>query len=79
MNARWMLVASLLSPALVRAEPPRTPADAVEYGFDDEMVKGDLYAPDVEIFRVRRGAHKTSLVEVRASYLRELLKSVEDL
>ena len=49
------------------------------YAFNDEMVQGDLYDPDSEVLQVRRRAHKTSLVEVRAGYLRELIKSVEDL
>jgi hypothetical protein len=68
---------ALSLPLLARAEPP--PAPTVEYGFEEELVKGDLIRPDVEVLRTRRIGGRASLVEVRSSYLPELLKSVEDL
>lgn len=72
-----LTVMSLLVCSVALAEPV-TPAP-VEYGFDDELVTGDLMRPDGENIRVRRRSMRASLVEVRSTYLPELLKSVEDL
>ncbi|MFT3921304.1 MAG: hypothetical protein QM778_02090 [Myxococcales bacterium] len=63
---------------LARAEPIHAPKP-VEYGFDDELVSGDLVRSDSEFIPVRRRSVRASLVEVRTSYVPELLKSVEDL
>jgi hypothetical protein len=77
--ACFMLLGVTLVPEGVRAEPTPAPPAPLRYGFEDELVKGDLIRSDVEtLVGGRRGA-RTSLVEVRSSYLPELLKSVEDL
>lgn len=76
---RLLLLSTLFAPVLAHAEEaPEAPAP-VHYGFDDELVKGDLVRPDAETLVARRRAARTSLIEVRASYLAELLKTVEDL
>lgn len=76
--ARIALLGALSAPALVHAEATPTPAP-VTYGFDDELVKGDLVRPDAETLLARKRGTRASLIEVRSSYLNELLKSVEDL
>jgi hypothetical protein len=68
---------SLLACAVARAEPPKPVP--IAYGFDDELVQGDLPRSDAEVLQTRRRMPRASLVEVRASYLPELLASVEDL
>lgn len=50
-----------------------------EYRFGDELVKGDLLRPDLEVIESRGKAARSSLVDVRASFVPELLKTVEDL
>jgi hypothetical protein len=74
-----LLVTLSFAPGLVRAQPtPADPAPLV-YGFDDEVVAGDVIGSEGEILEVRQRGTRTSLVEVRVSYLPELVRSVEDL
>ena len=78
---RWSSVFALMigfSMSAVALAEPETPVP-VEYGFDDELVTGDLIRPDGEDVHVRRRSMRASLVEVRSTYVPELLKSVEDL
>ena len=70
-----LAIVSLCAVGTAHAEPPA----AVEYGFEDELVPGDLMRPHGEVVQVRQRNMRTSLIEIRASYLPELLKSVEDL
>jgi hypothetical protein len=76
-NAALVIAAQLIVSS-VHAEPS-VPPPVLEYGFDDELVPGDLVRPNGEVVQVRRRNVRVSLVEVRSSYLPELLKSVEDL
>lgn len=74
-----VLTTCLLPAALARAEseaPEQAPARA--YDFEDELVSGDLVSPFGELLSVRRRGTRASLVEVRTSYVDELIRSVED-
>lgn len=52
---------------------------STSYGFDDELVTGDTYSPDTERLIVRKRSARASLIEVKSSYIPELLRSVEDM
>ncbi|HEX6245802.1 MAG TPA: hypothetical protein VFZ61_32985 [Polyangiales bacterium] len=80
MNVRLMMIATVLAPALARAQPPAPKApDPLQYAFTDDLVLGTEHLPTTEVLQVRRGLPRKSLVEVRTSYVSELLESVEDL
>lgn len=49
------------------------------YDFEDDLVTGDLVRPDGELLNVRRRGRRSSLIEIRESFIPEMLKSVEDL
>lgn len=63
------------------AEPTSGPSDpaTTSYGFDDELVTGDVYSPDSERLHVRKRSARASLIEVKSSYVPELLRSIEDM
>ena len=73
------LVALLALPALARAQPREAEQAPLAYEFDDELVQGDLQRPTGEILEVRKRARRTTLIEPRVSFVRELAKSIEDL
>lgn len=54
-------------------------AETTEYSFDDDVVTGDLVRPDGELTSVRKKGKGKSLIRVRQDFIREMLKSVEDL
>ena len=74
-----LLVTLSLVPGLVRAQPTSADPAPLIYGFDDEVVAGDVIGSEGEILQVRPRGTRSSLVEVRVSYLPELVRSVEDL
>lgn len=53
--------------------------EATTYNFEDDLVTGDLVRPDGELLSVRKNLRRSSLIEIRESFIREMLKSVEDL
>jgi len=79
MNRLWILV-PLLMPALAQADAPaaQTP-EPIAYEFNDELIQGDLVRPDAEILHARRRTTRASLIDLRSSFVAELLVSVEDL
>jgi len=54
-------------------------AQTTEYSFDDDVVQGDLVRPDGELTVARRKGKQSSLIKVRDNFIKEMLKSVEDL
>ena len=56
-----------------------TYAETTEYSFDDDVVTGDLVRPDGELTTVRKSGRTKSLIRVRTDFVREMLKSVENL
>lgn len=74
-----LVLAVTLYVAPARAEEPRGPADVTEYRFDDDLVRGDLVAPNGEILRSRRRGTRESLIRIREQFVVELLKSIERL
>lgn len=68
-----------------KAPPPK--ADATQpaaqrvknYDFDADLVEGELVKPEGEFLNARKFAEHGSLIKVRADFIREIVKSAEDL
>jgi predicted secreted Zn-dependent protease len=49
------------------------------YDFSGDTIDGDLIKPDGEIVDTRSFANHTSLIRIRKDFIKEILKSAEDL
>ena len=49
------------------------------YDFSGDTIDGDLVKPDGEMVNTRTFANHTSLIRIRKDFIREILKSAEDL
>jgi hypothetical protein len=49
------------------------------YDFSGDNIDGELVRPDGEFLDARRAADHTSLIRVRQDFIREIVKSAEDL
>jgi hypothetical protein len=65
------------SPSL--AQTKRADADGSFYEFSDDDMLGDTISSNTAILRIRPIAAKVSLIRPRASFVAEMLKSVENL
>ncbi len=55
------------------------PAPVKHYDFDDDQVVGDLQRPDGEMIVSMQQAKESSLIELRKSFLPELIMSFENM
>ncbi len=70
-----------------RARPaPAAPAGTApaaprvrNYDFDADFIDGELVRPEGEFLSTRRTAEHGSLIKVRTDFIREIVKSAEDL
>lgn len=49
------------------------------YDFDDDYVDGQVIRPDGELIDGRRAGKESSLINIRANFISEMVQSVEDL
>src|SRR5262245_24365686 len=49
------------------------------YDFDADIIDGELVKPEGEFLAARKFAEHGSLIRVRADFIREIVKSAEDL
>ena len=49
------------------------------YDFEDDLVEGDLQAPDGELINSIGNVKHDSLIEIRRDFIPEMLKSLEDI
>ncbi len=49
------------------------------YDFDDDLVEGNLVKPDGELIGGELHGKMSSLIKIRADFIPEMIKSVEDL
>ena len=60
--------------------PAGTAAPRVRnYDFDADFIDGELVRPEGEFLNARRQAEHGSLIRVRTDFIREIVKSAEDL
>lgn len=81
-----LLLLLLAVPGGARADAPSHPSTAgspdspdASYVFDDDQVHAARRVPQGEVLHVRPGGGRRSLVRVRRQFIRELLRSVEQL
>jgi hypothetical protein len=72
-----MLVVGAAIPFAAAAQD--APVDAIRYDFTDELVRGDLVRPDLDMDRVRTRRPRSTLIRAREAFVAELYKSVENL
>ena len=57
----------------------KAPAKSKTYDFSGDTIDGELVKPDGEFVDARKFADHKSLIKYRQNFLREILKSAEDL
>jgi len=76
----FALSIALATAGAARAEEPSQGPDApTQYTFEDDKVLADTIGPMGEVMMVRKRTQRESLVRARATFVIELLKSVEAL
>lgn len=77
------IVATLLiglSVSTAHAQGENAKSDKVKtYDFSGDTIDGDLLKPDGEVVDTRTFASHTSLIRIRKDFIKEILKSAEDL
>lgn len=79
-----ILAAAILVPSVAFAQnrggnKPATPAGKVkQYDFSGDTIDGELVKPEGEFVNTRKFAEHTSLIRVRADFIKEIVKSAED-
>ncbi len=79
MMQRSLVFTVLLVASTAYAQPTAKRTEVTRYEFGDQLVPGDLLRPDGIVLQTRGPSQRSSLVEVRTSFVPELLKGVEDL
>jgi hypothetical protein len=65
-----------------KAKPAKASSDGGRvktYDFTGDEIDGDLIKPDGEFLDTRKFATHTSLIRIRKDFIREIVKSAEDL
>ncbi|MDD9935474.1 MAG: hypothetical protein OXT09_17830 [Myxococcales bacterium] len=75
----WLAGAGVAAAESTYEGPSLRQADTTSYDFEDELVHGDLVAPNGEILTARRKGQRESLIRIREHFIDHLLKSVERL
>ena len=71
------LAISLSAPAF--AQQKKADKKAKSYDFTGDDIDGELVKPDGEFVDTRKFASHTSLIRIRKDFIKEILKSAEDL
>lgn len=74
-----MVVGASLLPAAASAQTPAQTPQNQEIRFSDELVQASLVRPDEATGRVRRPHAGPSLLRIRAHFVPQMLRSVEQL
>ena len=72
-----LLGVALAAPAY--AQPKDKPKKVKTYDFSGDDLEGDLIKPDGDFIDTRKFAKHTSLIRIRKDFIKEILKSAEDL
>ena len=60
-------------------KPAKADKRVKTYDFSGDEIDGDLVKPDGEFLDTRKFAKHTSLIRIRKDFIREIVKSAEDL
>ncbi len=70
----------LVSSAFAQEEgAAQQPQKIKTYDFSGDNIEGDLLSPDGDVVDVRSFASHSSLIRIRRDFIKEILKSAEDL
>jgi len=72
------IAAAVASPALAQKKKDEK-AKVKTYDFSGDDLEGDLIKPDGDFIDTRKFASHTSLIRIRKDFIKEILKSAEDL
>jgi hypothetical protein len=70
---------SFVAPAHAQPKNDNNNKKVKTYDFSGDTIDGDLVKPDGEMVDTRDFASHTSLIRIRKDFIREILKSAEDL
>jgi hypothetical protein len=71
---------ALGAPAFAQPKPGAQPPPKVKnYDFEADNIDGELIKPEGEFVNARRFAEHGSLIRLRTDFIREIVKSAEDL
>lgn len=75
-----VIALSLAAPtAPAQAQGQKDPKKVKTYDFSGDTIDGDLIKPDGDVVDTRSFASHTSLIRIRKDFIKEILKSAEDL
>ena len=76
-----VIALSFVAPMTAHAQPKNdnNSKKVKTYDFSGDTIDGDLVKPDGEMVDTRSFASHTSLIRIRKDFIREILKSAEDL
>ena len=60
-------------------QPKEEPKKVKSYDFTGDEIDGELVRPDGDFLDTRKFANHTSLIRLRTNFIKEILKSAEDL
>ena len=70
---------SLASPALAQDKGNKDEKKVKSYDFSGDEIDGELVKPDGDFLDTRKFASHTSLIRLRKDFIKEIVKSAEDL
>lgn len=75
------LAIGLAMPVVSYAQDNAQPQDkkVKTYDFSGDTIDGELLRPDGDVVDTRKFANHTSLIRIRKDFIKEILKSAEDL
>ncbi len=62
-----------------KQQPKEEPKKVKSYDFTGDEIDGELVKPDGDFLDTRKFASHTSLIRLRTNFIKEILKSAEDL
>ena len=69
----------LLVPLTTTAAPPEKAKDGKEFNFDTDEVMVDVLKPDAAVVAVLRDKARRSLIRIRMDFIKEIVRSAEDI
>jgi hypothetical protein len=73
------LTLALVAPTMALAQGKPDDKKVKTYDFSGDTIDGDLIKPDGEVVDTRDFASHSSLIRIRKDFIKEILKSAEDL
>lgn len=72
-------VVSIASPSIANAQKKEEKGKTKTFDFSGDNIDGELVKPDGDFVDPRKFANHSNLIRIRKDFIREILKSAEDL